>query len=67
MWGPLNGTMSLVQAMRFFDSLSDTSAYRVTFDLGADTKVSKWLTWSVPLGDCYVAVPNSGRNTDDLL
>jgi hypothetical protein len=63
----INGNTSLVQSMRFFDSLSDTSAYRANFDLGANTKISKWLTWNVTLSDRYVAVPNPGRKTNDLL
>jgi len=63
----INGNTSLVQSMRFFDILSDTSAYRANFDLGANTKISKWLTWNVTLSDRYVAVPNPGRKTNDLL
>ena len=63
----INGNTSLVQSMRFFDSLSDSSAYRVNFDLGANTKISKWLTWNVTVSDRYVAIPNPGRKTNDFL
>ena len=63
----LNGNTSLVQSMRFFDSLSNTSAYRVNFDLGANTTIAKRLTWNVTLSDRYVAIPNPGRKTNDLL
>jgi hypothetical protein len=63
----INGNTSLTQSMRFFDSLSDSSAYRANFDLGASTKLSKWLTWNVTLSDRYVAIPNPGRKTNDLL
>ena len=63
----INGNTSLVQSTRFFDSLSDTSAYRANFDLGASTKISRWLTWNVTLSDRYVAIPNPGRKTNDLL
>ena len=63
----INGNTSLVQSMRFFDSLSNIGAYRANFDLGANTKISKWLTWNVTLSDRYVAVPNPGRKTNDLL
>jgi hypothetical protein len=63
----VNNNTSLTQSMRFFDSLSDTSAYRVNFDLGASTKISKWLTWNVTASDRYVAIPNPGRKTNDFL
>jgi hypothetical protein len=63
----INGNTSLAQSMRFFDSLSNTSAYRVNFDLGANTKISKWLTWNVTASDRYVAIPNPGRKTSDFL
>ncbi len=63
----INGNTSLVQSMRFFDALSNTSAYRVNFDLGANTKISKWLTWNITASDRYVAIPNAGRKTNDFL
>ena len=63
----INGNTSLTQSMRFFDSLKDSSAYRANFDLGASTKIAKWLTWNVTLSDRYVAIPNPGRKTNDLL
>lgn len=63
----LNGNTSLTQSMRFFDALSDTSAYRANFDLGANTKISKWLTWNITASDRYVAAPNPGRKTNDFL
>jgi hypothetical protein len=47
----INGNTTLVQSMRFFDSMSDTSAYRVNLDLGANTRISKWLTWNVTASD----------------
>ena len=58
---------SLVESLRFFDSLQDTSASRVNFDLGAATKISKWLTWNVSASDRYVNRPAFGRKTNDFL
>ncbi len=63
----LNANTSLVQALRFFDSLEDTSASRVNFDLGAATKISKWLTWNVALSDRFVNRPAIGRKTNDFI
>ncbi len=63
----LNGNTSLVQSARFFDSMSDTSAYRVNFDVGASTKISKWLTWNLSLSDRYNNRPAAGRKDNDFL
>ena len=63
----INGNTSLVQSARFFDDMADTGAYRLNLDLGASTKISKWLTWNVTLSDRYNAKPVAGRKTNDLL
>lgn len=63
----LNANTSLVESLRFFDSMQDTSASRVNFDLGAATKISKWLTWNVALSDRYVNRPAFGRKTNDFI
>lgn len=60
-------TTSLVQSFRMFNNLSDTGAYRVNFDLGASTKISRWLTWNVALSDRYLSNPAPGRKTNDVL
>jgi hypothetical protein len=63
----INGTTSVVQSLRFFDALSNTGAYRVNADIGASTKIAKWLTWNVTLSDRYVAKPAIGRKTNDFI
>ena len=63
----LNGSTSLVQSLRFFDGFSDTGAYRMNFDVGASTKIAKWLTWNVSLSDRYLNHPAFGRKTNDFL
>jgi Protein of unknown function, DUF481 len=63
----INNNTSLVQSARFFDSMSDTSAYRVNFDVGASTKIAKWLTWNVSLSDRYNNAPSAGRKNNDFL
>jgi hypothetical protein len=39
----------------------------VNFDVGASTKISKWLTWNVSLSDRYLSNPAPGRKTNDVL
>lgn len=58
---------SLVQSFRMFNDLSDTGSYRVNFDLGTSTRLSKWLTWNVSLSDRYLNHPAPGRKTNDFL
>ena len=41
--------------------------YRVTFDSGLSTKISKWLAWQTTLSDHYVTNPLAGTKGNDLL
>ena len=63
----LSGTTSLVQSFRMFNDLTDTGSYRVNFDVGASTKIAKWLNWNLSLSDRYLNHPAPGRKTNDLL
>jgi putative salt-induced outer membrane protein YdiY len=63
----LNAATSLVQSFRMFNDLSNTGDYRMNFDIGASTKLSKWLNWNVSLSDRYLNNPATGRKANDLL
>jgi len=63
----LSGASSLVQSFRMFNNLSDTGTYRMNFDIGASTKIAKWLSWNVALSDRYLNHPAPGRKTNDFL
>lgn len=41
--------------------------YRVAFDSGLNTKISKWLAWQTTLSDHYVTNPLPGTKGNDLL
>lgn len=41
--------------------------YRVAFDSGISTKISKWLVWQTKLSDHYVTNPLPGTKGNDLL
>ena len=58
---------SLVHSLRMFNSLSNAGEYRINFDLGAKTSISKWLTWDVSVTDRFLSNPVSGRKRNDLL
>jgi putative salt-induced outer membrane protein YdiY len=63
----LGGATSIVQSFRMFNDLSNTGTYRVNFDIGASTKLAKWLNWNVSISDRYLNHPAPGRKTNDLL
>jgi len=63
----VSAATSLVQSFRMFNDLTNTGTYRVNFDVGASTKLAKWLTWNVTLSDRYLNRPAPGRKTNDLL
>ena len=50
-----------------FNDMSNSGSYRVNFDLGTSTKLSRWLSWNVTLSDRYLNRPAPGRKTNDLL
>jgi hypothetical protein len=53
----LGASTLITQKLYFFPDLSDTSQYRVTFNFGSVTKLSKWLGWQNAFGDIYVTNP----------
>jgi putative salt-induced outer membrane protein YdiY len=63
----LNARTSLVQSFRMFNNLSQTGEYRMNFDIGAATQLTKWLTWNVSLSDRFLSNPVPGRQKNDLL
>jgi hypothetical protein len=63
----LGAATSLVQSFRMFNDMTNTGSYRMNFDIGASTKVSKWLNWNFSISDRYLNHPAAGRKTNDLL
>lgn len=63
----LSAATSLVQNFRMFHNLSDTAERRMNIDLGANTRLLKWLIWNVGVSDRYLSKPVVGRKTNDLM
>lgn len=63
----LNNATSLVQSFRMFNNLSETGRYRMNFDLGANTRLLRWLTWNLGFSSRYLSHPAPGRKTNDIL
>lgn len=63
----LGAASSLVQSFRMFNDMTNRGSYRLNFDIGASTRLSKWLNWNVSVTDRYLNHPAPGRKTNDLL
>ena len=63
----LSKTVSLVQAYRMFNNLSNTGEYRVNGDLGISFKLTRWLNWNTSLSDRFLSNPVAGRKRNDFL
>ncbi|MBL8230204.1 MAG: DUF481 domain-containing protein [Bryobacterales bacterium] len=63
----LSGSTSLIQSFRMFNNLRDAEFYRMNFDIGLSTKLSKWITWNAQFSDRYLNVPVPGRQKNDLI
>ena len=63
----LAAATSLVQSFRMFNNLTTTGSYRVNFDIGASTKLSKRLNWNVSVSDRNLNHPAAGRKANDLM
>ncbi|MEP7363720.1 MAG: DUF481 domain-containing protein [Acidobacteriota bacterium] len=63
----LNARTSLTHGFRMFNNLSNGGEYRLNFDVGAATQLTKWLNWNVSVSDRYLSNPAAGRKNNDLL
>jgi putative salt-induced outer membrane protein YdiY len=63
----MNSLTTLTQSFRMFNNFSDFGAYRMNFDIGATTKLTKWLTWNLALSDRFLSNPVPGRMKNDFL
>lgn len=63
----LNSRTNLTQSFRMFNNLSQGGEYRVNFDAGATTALTKWLVWNISLSNRYLSNPVPGRQANDLL
>lgn len=60
------GTL-ITQNLYFYPNLQDTGQYRMVFNLGTVTKISKWLGWQNQFGDIYVSNPPVGAKKNDVI
>lgn len=63
----LSGISSLTQSFRVFPNFTSGGEYRINFDLGAATRLKKWLSWQVTVSDRFLSDPVAGRKKNDIL
>jgi len=63
----VGGSTLITQRFYFFPALSDSGAYRGTFNFGTVTKINKWFGWQNAFGDIYVSNPPAGKKQNDLI
>jgi putative salt-induced outer membrane protein YdiY len=63
----LNTRTSLFQSFRMFNNLNQSDRWRMNFDAGATTQLTKWLTWNVSVSDRFLNLPVAGRKKNDFL
>ena len=57
----------LTQSLYFYPDIQNTSDYRVTFNVGTVTKISKWFGWQNQFADIYVSNPPVGSKKNDVI
>ncbi len=63
----LNTRTSFFQSFRMFNNVSHGDRWRMNFDTGATTQLTKWLTWNLSLSDRFLNLPSPGRKKNDFL
>ena len=63
----ISGRTNFYERFEFFPNVSNTGAYRFTFDAHAVTKLNKWFGWQVSFDDLYVSNPPTGIKQNDLI
>jgi len=63
----LSSAFSVKERLEFYPNLSDLGQYRMVFDTGAITKVSKVISWQLDISDRYLSNPILGLKGNDLL
>jgi putative salt-induced outer membrane protein YdiY len=58
---------SLYQNARIFSNMNSFGEYRVNGDMGANTKLTRWLTWNASISNRYLSNPAVGRKKNDFL
>lgn len=62
----LNSRTNFFQGFRMFNNLNHGDRWRMNFDAGASTQLTKWLTWNLAISDRFLNLPVAKRKNDFL-
>ena len=65
-WRAANRT-SFFERFQVFPNLSEGGEYRMTFDAGLTTKLTRFVDWQLTVSDRYLSNPVPGSKSNDLL
>jgi len=63
----LNKAVSLTEKLVIYPNISNRGNYRVNFDAGMVTALSRWLGWSVNFSNRYLSNPVPGAKNNDFI
>ena len=63
----LTGNTAFKQSFRMFNNLTEGGEFRVNFDVGTVTALTKWLSLQLTYSDRYLTNPAGGREKNDIL
>lgn len=63
----LNARTTFFQSFRMFNNLQNSERWRMNFDMGASTQLTKWLNWNIAISDRFLNLPVAGRKKNDFL
>lgn len=63
----ITGNTAFKQSFRMFNNLTETGEFRINFDVGTVTALTKWLSFQVTYSDRYLSNPVGDREKNDVL
>ena len=63
----VTGNTAFKQSFRMFNNLTETGEFRINFDLGTVTALTKWLSFQLTYSDRYLSNPVGDRKNNDIL
>jgi putative salt-induced outer membrane protein len=61
------GITTFNQKLVVYPNISNSGAYRINWDSGAVTRISRWLSWQITISDRFLSNPVPGARKNDIL
>jgi putative salt-induced outer membrane protein len=63
----LTDRIRLLEKIVVYPNLTSRGDFRVVFDATISTRLNRWFSWQITLGDRYISNPAPGRQRNDVL